>query len=123
MDTTNPPAKVNTEISDAVGNAVGSGSQTVSNVAANISDNVNNATNYVKESISSFGDSELVGSSGSFLESNTLIAKFAFLIFVLIIFMILLFYDGKSVRSAFVFIPTVWSVVSGYKSLKCSLFS
>lgn len=90
MDTTNPPAKVNTEITDAVGNAVGSGSQTISNVAASISDNVNNATNYVKESISSFGDSELVGSSGSFLESNTLIAKFAFLIFVLIIFMILL---------------------------------
>ena len=93
MDTNNPPAtipKVNTEITQAVGNAVETGSQNVSNIASNVSDSVNNASDYVKESISSFGDSNLVGSNTSFLESNTLIAKFAFLIFVLIIFMILL---------------------------------
>jgi len=93
MDTNNPPAtipKVNTEITQAVGNAVETGSQNAANIASNVSDSVNNASDYVKESISSFGDSNLVGSSTSFLESNTLIAKFSFLIFVLIIFMILL---------------------------------
>ncbi len=78
------------KISPVVAEAVNNTSDGVSSMASNVSDNVNSASNYVKDSISSFSDSDLVGSSSSFLESNTLIAKFAFLILVLIIFMILL---------------------------------
>jgi hypothetical protein len=77
-------------ISPVIAEAVNNTSDGVSSMASNVSDNVNSASNYVKDSISSFSDSELVGSTSSFLESNTLIAKFAFLILVLIIFMILL---------------------------------
>ena len=87
--TTNNPT-IPTGVTKTVGDAFESGTQKVSTISSNVSDSVSNATDYVKDSISSFGDSNLVGSSGSFLESNTIIAKFAFLIFVLIIFMILL---------------------------------
>jgi hypothetical protein len=94
MDANNPSTtniqKSGSNVTQAFGDALESGTQNVSTIASNVSDSVSNATDYVKDSISSFGDSNLVGSSGSFLESNTLIAKFAFLIFVLIIFMILL---------------------------------
>jgi hypothetical protein len=85
-----PIQTVNSQIPNAVAEVVDNTSQGVSSITSNVSDNVNSATDYVKDSISSFSDSDLVGSTTSFLESNTLIAKFAFLIFVLIIFMILL---------------------------------
>lgn len=85
-----PVSNANSKIPKAVANVVDDTSEAMSSTAASISENVNSASNYVKESISSFGDSDLVGSTTSFLESNTLIAKFAFLVLVLIIFMILL---------------------------------
>ena len=84
------PVSTNSKIPTAVANTVDNVSNTASSMASNVSENVNSASNYVKDSISSFGDSDLVGSSTSFLQSNTLIAKFAFLILVLIGFMILL---------------------------------
>lgn len=84
------PVSTNSKIPTAVANTVDSVSNTASSMASSVSENVNSASNYVKDSISSFGDSDLVGSSTSFLQSNTLIAKFAFLILVLIGFMILL---------------------------------
>ena len=80
----------NTPIAGAVSEAANNTGEAISSTANTISDNVNNAANYVQDSISSFNDSDLVGSSTNFLESNTLIAKFSFLILVLIIFMILL---------------------------------
>ena len=85
-----PISTGNSQIPNAVAEVVDNTSEGISSVANNVSENVNSATNYVKDSISSFSDSDLVGSTTSFLESNTIIAKFAFLIFVLIIFMILL---------------------------------
>jgi hypothetical protein len=84
------PVSTNSKIPTAVANTVDNVTNTASSVASSVSENVNSASNYVKDSISSFGDSDLVGSSTSFLQSNTLIAKFAFLILVLIGFMILL---------------------------------
>ena len=84
------PVSTNSKIPTAVANTVDNVSGAASSVASSVTTNVNSASNYVKDSISSFGDSDLVGSSTSFLQSNTLIAKFAFLILVLIGFMILL---------------------------------
>ena len=84
------PVSTNSKIPTAVGKTVDNVSETASSVASSMTTNVNSASNYVKDSISSFGDSDLVGSSTSFLQSNTLIAKFAFLILVLVGFMILL---------------------------------
>jgi hypothetical protein len=84
------PVSSNSKIPVAIATAADSVGNTASSVASSVSDNVNSASNYVKDSISSFGDSDLVGSTTSFLQSNTLIAKFVFLILVLIAFMILL---------------------------------
>lgn len=84
------PVSTNSKIPTAVANTVDNVNNAASSVASSVTTNVNSASNYVKDSISSFGDSDLVGSSTSFLQSNTLIAKFAFLILVLIAFMILL---------------------------------
>ena len=87
---TTESVSTNSKIPTAVSKTVDNVGNTASSVASNVSENVNSASNYVKDSISSFGDSDLVGSSTSFLQSNTLIAKFAFLILVLIGFMVLL---------------------------------
>jgi len=84
------PENSGKEISQSVNDAANSAGEKISSLANNVSENVNSASNYVKESLSSFNDSDLVGSTGTFLESNTLIAKFAFLVIVLIVFMILL---------------------------------
>ena len=84
------PENSGKEISKTVNDAANNVSEKISSLANNVSENVNSASNYVKESISSFNDASLVGSTGTFLESNTLIAKFAFLVIVLIVFMILL---------------------------------
>lgn len=84
------PVSINSKIPTAVGKTVDNVSEAASSVASSMTTNVNSASNYVKDSMSSFGNSDLVGSSTSFLQSNTLIAKFAFLILVLVGFMILL---------------------------------
>lgn len=84
------PVSNESKLSDNVSNSVNQASEGVSSLATNMSENVNNASEYVKDSMSSFEDSDLVGSSGDFLQSNSLIAKFSFLILVLIGFMVLL---------------------------------
>lgn len=84
------PVSNESKISDKVSSTVNNASEGISSLATNMSENVNNASEYVKDSMSSFEDSDLVGSSGEFLKSNSLIAKFSFLILVLIGFMILL---------------------------------
>ena len=84
------PVSNENKVSSAVTDTVNNASEAASSAAASVSENINSAGDYVKDSIASFGDSDLVGSSGSFLTSNTLIAKFAFLLLVLIIFMVLL---------------------------------
>jgi hypothetical protein len=63
---------------------------TGSSVASTITDNVSAASQQVSDSLDSFGDSSVVDASNGFLNSNTLIAKFAFLLFVLIAFVFLL---------------------------------
>lgn len=84
------PISSESKLSNNVSNIVNRTTDTASSLATNISNNVNNASEYVKESLSSFEDSNLVGSSGEFLQTNSLIAKFAFLLLVLIGFMVLL---------------------------------
>lgn len=84
------PVSNESKVSDRVSNTVNNASEGMSSLATNMSENVNNASEYVKDSMSSFEDSDLVGSSGEFLKSNSLIAKFSFLILVLIGFMIIL---------------------------------
>ena len=79
-----------TNISNAASSAATTASSAVGSVASTISDNVSAASDQVSKSVDGFGDASIVDASTSFLESNTLIAKFAFLLFVLIAFMFLL---------------------------------
>jgi len=84
------PVSTESKLSDNVSNTVNKASESASSLATNMSENVNNASEYVKDSMSSFEDSDLVGSSSDYLQSNSLIAKFSFLILVLVGFMVLL---------------------------------
>ena len=93
------PVSNESKVSDRVSNTVNNASEGMSSLATNMSENVNNASEYVKDSMSSFEDSDLVGSSGEFLKSNSLIAKFSFLILVLIGFMIILNLGIRIIRS------------------------
>lgn len=84
------PTNVNSNnIPVAVTTAIDNTSDGISSAASNISDSIANASTYVEDSVSSFGDADVVGTSTDFLNSNTLVAKFCFILLVLIGFMIL----------------------------------
>jgi hypothetical protein len=62
----------------------------------NIQQGISNAASNVKESVSStmndFSSKSVMNASKEFLESNGMVAKFAFIVMVLIIFVILLYH-------------------------------
>lgn len=66
--------------------------QSVQNVGNNISETMNNLSESVKSSLDGFSQSAETGveASSGFLSSNTIIAKFVFLILIVIVFIILL---------------------------------
>jgi len=76
----------NIKIPEAVTNGIGAVSDTLSAASDRISD----ASEYVKSSIDGFSDRGVLGAGNDFLESNTIVAKFAFIIMVLIAFLFLL---------------------------------
>ena len=90
----NVPENQNTGFLGNIGNNVSEFGKNVANsgaaVANSISTNISSASEQVSNSLESFGDASAVDASNSFLNSNTLIAKFAFLLFVLIAFVFLL---------------------------------
>ena len=69
-----------------VANSISEGASNMYNAAG---ENLSNASDYVKDSINQFSSSDVAESGSSFLQSNTIIAKFAFIILVLIAFMVL----------------------------------
>jgi hypothetical protein len=81
-----PIAQQVPQIQEGISNSIGAVTNTVGSAAAAISD-VRGAVN---NSVQDFASKDLVGSSNEFLQTNTLIAKFVFLIFVLIAFLILM---------------------------------
>jgi hypothetical protein len=64
--------------------------QGATDAANTISQTVSNATANVSSGLKSFSSQSVVNASQSFLDSNSIIAKFVFLIFVLIVFLIVL---------------------------------
>ena len=87
------PSTATNGISGAASNAFGS----ITNSIADTRTNLNAA-------VSDFSSKSLVDASSEFLESNTIVAKFAFIIVVLVVFM-LLFRLGAIIMSYF-FMPT-----------------
>jgi len=89
MPQAQPISTGSSKLPTAVADAVESTSSNISSVASGVTDSVSNASEYVKGSLDTFGDADLVGSTEGFLNSNTLVAKFSFIVLVLIVFMIL----------------------------------
>lgn len=81
-----PIAQQVPQIQEGISNSIGAVTNTIGSAATAISD----VRGTVNSSVQDFASKDLVGSSNEFLQSNTLIAKFVFLIFVLIAFLILM---------------------------------
>lgn len=76
--------------------------QNISEGASNLGNNISETFSDIKSNVSSglndFSSKSLVSSSDEFLSSNSIIAKFVFLILVLIVFMILLSLGVKLIK-------------------------
>lgn len=81
-----PIAQQVPQIQEGISNSIGAITNTVGNAATAISD----VRGTVNSSVQDFASKDLVGSSNEFLQTNTLVAKFVFLVFVLIAFLILM---------------------------------
>lgn len=81
-----PIAQQVPQIQEGISNSIGAATNTIGNAATAISD----VRGTVNSSVQDFASKDLVGSSNEFLQTNTLVAKFVFLVFVLIAFLILM---------------------------------
>lgn len=95
----------------------------VSQGVENITNTVTNATNTVKGSINEFSSQNTVSAGQEFLNSNSIIAKFAFVVLILVIFLILL-QLGISIIAYFTKPPSnpylVKGIVSGNSNIHIS---
>ena len=74
-----------TESMNMNANAIGEG---VSNIATSVGNTLNAAKESMNNTLDDFSKADVVGASSSFLESNSIIAKFVFLILVVIGFVL-----------------------------------
>lgn len=77
------------KLPDAISNAISGVSQGVSSTYNTVSDQINSASTYIGDTINSFSSKSEVDGSSEFLQSNTILAKFAFLVVVLAVFLFL----------------------------------
>jgi len=78
-----------TKLPEFVSSGISSVSDATSNAYTSIKNNTADASEYLQSSIDKFSSTDAVGASQSFLQSNTIVAKFAFIILVLIAFLFL----------------------------------
>ena len=64
--------------------------ESITEGAQNFGDSLNQMKDNVKESLNDFSNKTVVNASNEFLDSNSLLAKFAFIVLVVILFMVLL---------------------------------
>ena len=81
-----PIAQQVPQIRDGISNSIGAATNTFGNATAAISD----VRGTVSSSVQDFASKDLVGSGNEFLQTNTLVAKFVFIVFILIVFLILM---------------------------------
>lgn len=62
----------------------------ITNSIGNVSNSLGDVRGAISSSVQDFSSKDLVGSSNEFLQTNTLIAKFVFIVLVLIVFLILM---------------------------------
>jgi hypothetical protein len=106
-----PTSGVTSTLSNIASNA----SQTVSNIGQSLAQNVGTAQASLNQTMSSFSNSAAVGAGSEFLQSNSLVAKFAFIIFVLIAFMFL-FSLGSGLLGMMFSPSKTPKLVNGYRS-------
>jgi len=81
-----PKGGLATQFSEGLNNV----SETISDAYTSAREGLSNASGYIQDSISQFSNKEAVGTeTPGFLQSNTMLAKFAFLVMVLIVFLFL----------------------------------
>jgi hypothetical protein len=81
-----PIAQQVPQIQEGISNSIGAVTNTIGSAATAIGD----VRGTVNSSVQDFASKDLVGSSNEFLQTNTLVAKFVFIVFVLIAFLILM---------------------------------
>lgn len=85
-----PPAQAPQESNLKIPESVTNGINAVSDTVSAAGDRISDASDYVKSSIGEFSNQGgLMGAGSDFLQANTLVAKFAFIIMVLIAFLFL----------------------------------
>jgi hypothetical protein len=94
---TDTNVKTDSKLPVAVANVIDNTTDYISSTTSSLSDSISNSYDYAKESVSSFGDKSIVNTSTDFLSSNTLVAKFSFILLVLIGFMILINLGVKAI--------------------------
>jgi hypothetical protein len=78
------PTSSGPKISETITENVSAAGQTISNALNSAGEGISNAAGSVKETLNEFSSKSAVDASTEFLESNSILAKFAFLILVLI---------------------------------------
>jgi hypothetical protein len=83
---------------------INSAKDTLTSGVQNLSQGLDNAKQSVGSSIDAFSSKSMIDASGEFLAANSMIAKFVFIIFVLVIFMVL--FSLGSALIAYLLSPT-----------------
>jgi hypothetical protein len=109
-----PPPIISNPTS-TLSNIASSATQAISNATQTLAQNVSNAQSSLGETMNTFSSSAAVNASSEFLQSNSLIAKFAFIIFVLIAFMFL-FSLGSGLLGKFLSPSRSPKLINGYRS-------
>ena len=91
MSTNGPPPPTNepSNLSSSISNGVNSAGETITSAFNSAGQGISNAATSVQETLGEFSSKSSVDASSEFLTSNTLLAKFSFLILVLIAFLFL----------------------------------
>jgi len=102
-------------ITSTLSNIASSATQAISNASQSLAQNVGNAQSSLGQTMSSFGSASAVSANTEFLQSNSIVAKFAFIIFVLIAFMFL-FSLGTGILGMLLSPSRKPKLVNGYRS-------
>jgi len=86
---TNANASSGFKLPESITSNVAAAGQGISNAFSSVGQGISDATTSVKDSLSEFSSKSSVDASSEFLQSNSILAKFAFLILVLIAFLFL----------------------------------
>lgn len=110
-----PISNADSGITSSISNMASSATQALSSATQSLAQNVGNAQSSLSQTMGEFSNSSAVSASSEFLQSNSMVAKFAFIIFILIAFMFL-FSLGSGLLGMFLSPSRTPKLVNGYRS-------